>query len=105
MHQGGVYRPYRTSYRGSTAADEGASRQVRTAQEIPPDDALDRHPCEGGFTTTFTGNRRFLAAIVAVACTAVPAAASADSLPSTDRSDAARSGAAGSPSTDRSDAA
>jgi hypothetical protein len=54
---------------------------------------------------TFTRNRRFVAAIVAAACTAVPAAASADSLPSTFRSDAAQSGAAGSPSTDRSDAA
>ena len=54
---------------------------------------------------TFTRNRRFVAAIVAAACTAVPAAAAADSPPATYRSDAAQSGAAGSPSTDRSDAA
>jgi hypothetical protein len=55
---------------------------------------------------TFTRNGRLIAAIVAAACTAVPAAASADPMPSTYRSDAAQSGVAGSlPSTDRSDAA
>ena len=42
---------------------------------------------------TLTRNRRFVAAIVAAACTAVPAAASADSLPPTYKSDAAQSGA------------
>jgi hypothetical protein len=55
---------------------------------------------------TFTRNRRFVTAIVAAACTAVPAAASAGTLPPTYKSDAAQSDWAGSPpSTDRSDAA
>jgi hypothetical protein len=42
---------------------------------------------------TFTRNRRTVAVIVAASCLAVPASASADSLPSTYRSDAAQSGA------------
>jgi hypothetical protein len=55
---------------------------------------------------TFIRNRRFVAVTVAAACLAVPASASADSLPSTYKSDAAQSGSAGSlPSSDRSDAA
>jgi hypothetical protein len=55
---------------------------------------------------TFIRNRRAVATIVAASCMAVPASASADSLPSTYKSDAAQSGSAGSlSSTDRSDAA
>jgi hypothetical protein len=52
---------------------------------------------------TFIRNRRSVAVTVAAACLAVPASASADSLPSTYKSDAAQSGSL--PSTDRSDAA
>jgi hypothetical protein len=52
---------------------------------------------------TYIRNRRVVAAIVAASCLAVPASASADSLPSTYKSDAAQSGSP--PSTDRSDAA
>jgi hypothetical protein len=51
-------------------------------------------------------NRRLIAGIVAASCLAVPASASAGSLPSTYTSDAAQAGSAASlPSTDRSDAA
>ena len=71
-------------------------------------------PCAVSTTTTprgsllmmFVSTRRIVAAIVAAACVAVPAAASADALPSTYNSDAAQSGWAGSlASTDRSGAA
>jgi hypothetical protein len=64
---------------------------------------------------TFIRTRSVVAAIAAAACVAVPAAASADSLPSTFKSDAAQSGDAGGarpyppadslPSTFQSDAA
>jgi hypothetical protein len=55
---------------------------------------------------TFIRNRCAVATIVVASCIAWPASASADSLPSTYKSDAAQSGSAGSlPSTDRSDAA
>jgi hypothetical protein len=55
---------------------------------------------------TYIRNRRLVAAIVAASCVTVPASASAVSLPSTYKSDAAQSGpAASQPSTDRSDAA
>jgi hypothetical protein len=55
---------------------------------------------------TSTRNRRVVAIIAAMSCIAVPASASAGSLPATYKSDAAQSGSAGSPlSTDRSDAA
>jgi hypothetical protein len=61
---------------------------------------------------TFTRNRRVVAALVAGSCLALPASASADSLPSTHRSDAAQAGYAPTasapaslPSTHRSDAA
>ena len=55
---------------------------------------------------TFNRNRSIVAAILAASCLVVPASASADSLPSTYKSDAAQAGSAGSPpSTDRSDAA
>jgi hypothetical protein len=55
---------------------------------------------------TFIRNRRAVATIVVASCIALPASASADSLPPTYKSDAAQSGSAGSlPSTDRSDAA
>jgi hypothetical protein len=55
---------------------------------------------------TFTRNPGVAIALVAASFVAVPASASADSLPSTFRSDAAQSGPAVSlPSTDRSDAA
>ena len=55
---------------------------------------------------TFIRNRRVVAAIVAASCIAVPTSASADTLPSTYRSDAAQSGSTGSlPASDRSDAA
>jgi hypothetical protein len=55
---------------------------------------------------TYIRNRRLVAAIVAASCLTVPASASAGSLPSTYKSDAAQSGSAASlPSSDRSDAA
>jgi hypothetical protein len=55
---------------------------------------------------TYIRNRRLVAAIVAASCVTVPASASAASLPSTYKSDAAQSGsAAWLPSSDRSDAA
>jgi hypothetical protein len=55
---------------------------------------------------TFIRNRRAVAAVVAATCVALPASASAGTLPPTYKSDAAQSGAAGSlPSSDRSDAA
>ena len=55
---------------------------------------------------TFINTRRVVAAIVAASCIAVPASASAYSLPSTYRTDAAQSGTAFSlPSTYRTDAA
>jgi hypothetical protein len=54
---------------------------------------------------TFIRNRRFVAVTVAAACLAVPASASADSLPSTYKSDAAQSGSATSVPSSRSDAA
>ena len=55
---------------------------------------------------TFIRSRRVVATIVVASCIAVPASASADSPPSTYRSDAAQSGSTGSlPSADRSDAA
>ena len=64
---------------------------------------------------TFTRNRSLVAAFVAISCLALPASASADSLPSTYKSDAGQAGyvsmrtATGStgtlPSTYRSDAA
>ena len=55
---------------------------------------------------TFIRNRRAVAAIVAASCVALPASASAGTLPPTYKSDAAQSGAAGSlPASDRSDAA
>ena len=55
---------------------------------------------------TFTRNRSIVAAILAGSCVAVPASASAGSLPSTYKSDAAQSGSAAPlPSTDRTDAA
>ena len=55
---------------------------------------------------TFTRNRSIVAAILAASCLVVPASASAGSLPSTYKSDAAQAGSAASlPSTDRSDAA
>jgi hypothetical protein len=51
-------------------------------------------------------NRRVIAAVVAASCLSVPASASAGSLPSTYKSDAAQAGSAVSlPSSDRSDAA
>ena len=52
---------------------------------------------------TFTRSRLAVAAVALAACTATPAAASADSLPATYRSDAAQSG--GSVPSSRSDAA
>jgi hypothetical protein len=55
---------------------------------------------------TFIRNRRAVATIVAASCISLSASASAGSLPSTYKSDAAQSGSAGSlSSTDRSDAA
>jgi hypothetical protein len=55
---------------------------------------------------TFTRNRRLIAAIVATSCLALPAWATADSLPPTYKSDAAQAGSAASlPPTDRTDAA
>jgi hypothetical protein len=54
---------------------------------------------------TFIRNHRFVVAIVAAACTAVPASASADSLPSTYKTDAAQSGSGTSVPSSRSDAA
>ena len=55
---------------------------------------------------TYIRNRRLVAAIVAASCLTVPASASAGSLPSTYKSDAAQSGSAARlPSSDRSDAA
>jgi hypothetical protein len=55
---------------------------------------------------TYIRNRRLVAAIVAASCLTVPASASAGSLPSTYKSDAAQSGSVASPpSSDRSDAA
>jgi len=55
---------------------------------------------------TFIRNRGVVAALAAASFVAVPASASADSVPSTYRSDAAQSGpAASQQSTDRSDAA
>jgi hypothetical protein len=50
-------------------------------------------------------HRRIIASIVAASCTAVPAVASADALPSRYRSDAAQSDWATLPSSDRTDAA
>jgi hypothetical protein len=54
---------------------------------------------------TFIRNRRFVAAMMAAACIAVPASASAGSLASTSKSDAAQSGSATSVPSSRSDAA
>jgi hypothetical protein len=54
---------------------------------------------------TFIRNRRFVTAVVAAACMAVPASASAGALPSTYKSDAAQSGFATSVQSSRSDAA
>jgi hypothetical protein len=46
---------------------------------------------------TFSRNRRVLAALIATACLAPAASASADPLPSTHKSDAAQAGYAGTP--------
>jgi hypothetical protein len=54
---------------------------------------------------TFIRNRRFVTAVVAAACVAVPASASAGTLPSTYKSDAAQSGSAMFMPSSRSDAA
>ena len=104
---GSGFRKFASSRSGSsplrTTRSAGWSALQRTTA---PGSALNHNPSKGSSLMTFTGHRRVVATILAVASMALPASAWADTLPSSYRSDAAQSESAGTlPSTDRSDAA